>query len=44
MNDNAQDPPRPLTYDDLIDLHFLLEIDELFMQLMAAGVKVREAA
>jgi hypothetical protein len=44
MNDNPQDPSGPLTYDDLIDLHYLLEADELFLQLMAAGVKVREAA
>jgi hypothetical protein len=31
----------PLTYDDLIDLHFLLEADELFLQLLGADVKVR---
>ena len=26
--------PAPLTYDDLIDLHFLLPADELFLQLL----------
>ena len=26
--------PASPTYDDLIDLHFLLEADELFLQLM----------
>lgn len=34
----------PLTYDDLIDLHYLLEADELLVQLIAADVKGREAA
>jgi hypothetical protein len=28
-------PPQPLTLDDLIDLHFLLEADELFRRLLA---------
>jgi hypothetical protein len=34
----------PLTYDDLIDLHYLLEADELFLQLMAVDLKAGETA
>jgi hypothetical protein len=34
----------PLNYDDLIELHYLLEADELFPQLLATDVKGREAA
>jgi hypothetical protein len=34
----------PLNYDDLIDLHYLLEADDLFLQLMAADIQGREAA
>jgi hypothetical protein len=34
----------PLNYDDLIDLHYLLEADELFLQLLAADVKGRGVA
>lgn len=35
--------PPPLTYDDAIDLHFLLEVDELFLQLMGAAVSEGES-
>lgn len=28
----------PLTLDDLIDLHFMLEADDLFLRLIAAGL------
>jgi hypothetical protein len=34
----------PMNYDDLIDLHYLLQTDELFLQLLAGDVKGREAA
>ena len=30
--------PPPLTYDDLIDLHFLLEADDLLLQLLHESV------
>ena len=32
----------PLTLDDLIDLHFMLEVDDLFLQLMAAGLPMHD--
>lgn len=36
---NTMTPTQPpLTYNDLIDLHFLLEADKLFQELMAAAV------
>lgn len=33
----------PFTYDDVIDLHFLLEADQLFLQLMTAAVSEGES-
>jgi hypothetical protein len=44
MDHSTQNPVGPLTYDDLIDLHYMLEVDELFLQLMTAEVKSGEAA
>lgn len=34
----------PLTFDDLIDLHFLLEADELFLTLLRDSVFAPQTA
>jgi hypothetical protein len=44
MDHSTQNPVGSLTYDDLIDLHYMLEVDELFRQLMAAEAESGEAA
>jgi hypothetical protein len=43
MHHWAHDLAGALAYGGLFELGFLRDVDELFVQLLAAGVKVRES-